>query len=66
MENKNEHLRRLFRYNIDNLTTNKSKEIKEEFIKRVETILENSKEEVLDKIQLAIILMIVEMEYERK
>lgn len=66
MENKNENLRMLFRCNIEQLLLNKPQEIQIKFKEKIEKVLEYSKEETLDKIQLAIILMTVEMEYERK
>ena len=66
MENKNETLRILFRNNIEQVTKNKPLHIIKTFNKKVEQVLEYSKEETLDKIQLAIILMTVEMEDERK
>ena len=58
--------RMIFRCNIEHLLTNKPQEIKTKFKEKVKQVLEYSKEETLDKIQLAIILMTVEMEDERK
>lgn len=66
MENKNENSRMLFRCNIEQLLLNKPQIIQTKFKEKIEKVLEYSKEETLDKIQLAIILMTLEMEYERK
>lgn len=66
MKNKNENNRMLFRYNIEQLLLNKPQEIKTKFKEKIEKVLEYSKEETLNKIQLAILSMTIEMEYERK
>ena len=66
MKNENENNRMLFRCNIEQLLLNKPQEIKTKFKEKIEKVLEYSKEETLNKIQLAILLMTIEIEYERK